>query len=191
VAYLLHDGQRYRAFPSEGGHADFAPRGDRQLRLHAFLASSLAHQGQVHLEAACSGKGIANLWRFFAEEGLRDASATEAAIQAAADPTPLIMAAADDPVAHPRAAAAADEFIAILMQEAGNCGLRWLATGGVYLAGGVPPKVLPRLRRPAALSGFLSNPLLGRVLIGIPLQVVTNERAAVLGAIVGGRELLA
>ncbi len=186
LAYLLHDGRRYHAFPSEGGHADFAPRGDRQRRLHAFLAQN----DQVHLEAVCSGKGIANLWRFFAHEGLRDAPAVEVATQAAVDPTPLVMAAAEDPLANPRSAAAADEFIAILMQEAGNCALRWLATGGVYLAGGVPPKVLPRLRRPEALPGFLSSPCLGRVLAETPLLAVTNEQTAVLGAIAGGRELI-
>ena len=160
TGYLLHDGQRYHAYPSEGGHADFAPRGERQRRLHAFLAN---RDGQIHVEAVCSGRGIANLWRFFGAEGLRDAPEVEAA--------------------------AADEFIAILLQEAGNAALRWVATGGVYLAGGVPPKVVDWLRRPAVLASYLASPTLGRVLRETPLHVVTNDQAAVLGAIAGGRAL--
>lgn len=184
TGYLLHDGQRYRAYPSEGGHADFAPRGERQRRLHAFLAN---RDGQVHVEAVCSGRGIANLWRFFGAEGLRDAPEIEAAAVEAADATPVVMAAARDPQTNPRSAAAADEFIAILLQEAGNAALRWLATGGVYLAGGVPPKVVDWLRRPGVLATYLASPTLGRVLRETPLHVVVNDQAAVLGAIAGGR----
>lgn len=192
TGYLLHDGTRYRAYGAEGGHADFAPRGDRQRRLHAFLAPNdgTPNAGQINVEAVCSGRGIANLWRFFGAEGLRDSAAVEAQAAAATDQTPVIMAAAEQPAINPRSAAAAEEFITILLQEAGNSALRWLASGGVYLAGGVPPKVLPYLRRPAMLAIFLANRHLGHVLRETPLHVVINDEAAVLGAIAGGRELL-
>lgn len=186
VGWLAHSGTAWEAFPSEGGHADFAPRGERQRRLLAHFAPGT---NQMNVESVCSGRGIANLWRFFGSEGLRDSAAVEAAAAAAADPTPLVMAAALDAAANPRSAAAAEEFVAILFQEAGNAALRWLATGGVYLAGGVSPKVLPWLRRPAALAAYLANPTLGRVIRETPLIVVLNERTAVLGAIAGGRGL--
>ena len=183
---LVHDGTRYRALPGEGGHADFAPRGDRQRRLHAFLADK---HGQTHVEAVCSGRGIANLWRFFGAEGLRDAPEVEATAVEAADPTPMVMQAARDPRTNPRSAAAAEEFIAILLQEAGNAALRLMASGGVYLAGGVPPKVIDWLKQPQALATFLASPTLGRVLRETPLHVVINEETAVLGAIATGRTL--
>ncbi len=189
TGWLAHQGEHgteWEAYPSEGGHAEFAPRGALQRRLLAHMATG---DQQVIVESVCSGRGIANLWRFFGSEGLRDSPAVEAAAAAAADPTPVVMAAAHDLQANPRAAAAADEFVAILFQVAGNTALRWLATGGVYLAGGVSPKVLPWLRRPAALAAYLASPTLSRVLRETPLLVVLNEQTAVLGAFAGGRTL--
>ena len=190
TGYLLHDGTRYQAYGAEGGHADFAPRGALQRRLHAFLADDgSVHAGQIHVEAVCSGRGIANLWRFFGHEGLRDSADVEARAAAAVDATPVVMQAAEQPEANPRSAAAANEFITILLQEAGNAAVRWLASGGVYLAGGVPPKVLKYLRRPAVLATYLSNRHLGHVVRETPLSVVINDQAAVLGAIACGRTL--
>lgn len=190
TGYLLHDGTRYQAYGAEGGHADFAPRGAVQRRLHAFLADDgSVHDGQIHVEAVCSGRGIGNLWRFFGYEGLRDSAAIEAQAGAATDPTPIVMQAAEQPEVNPRSAAAANEFIHILLQEAGIAAVRWLASGGVYLAGGVPPKVLKFLRRPAVLATYLSNRHLGQVVREAPLYVVINDQAAVLGAIAGGRAL--
>lgn len=190
TAYLLHDGTRYQAHGAEGGHTDFAPRGACQRRLQAFLADDgSVHDGQINVESVCSGRGIANIWRFFGHEGLRDSAAVEAQTAVATDPTPIIMQAAEQPELNPRSAAAANEFILILLQEAGNAAIRWLASGGVYLAGGVSPKVLRYLRRPAALAAFLSNRYLANVVRETPLYVVVNDQAAVLGAIAGGRAL--
>lgn len=190
TGYLLHDGTRYQAYGAEGGHADFAPRGAVQRRLHAFLADDGSiYDGQVNVEAVCSGRGINNLWRFFAHEGLRDSAAVEAQAAGMPDATPLIMQAAEQPGLNPRSAAAAEQFITILLQEAGNAAVRWLASGGVYLAGGVPPKVLTYLRRPGMMATYLSNRHLGNLLRETPLYVVMNDSAAVLGAIAGGRTL--
>jgi glucokinase len=190
TGFLLHDGTRYQAYGAEGGHADFAPRGATQTRLHAFLANDgSVFDGQINVEAVCSGKGINNLWRFFGHQGLRDSAAIETQAVGLADATPLIMQAAEQPELNPRSAAAAQEFITILLQEAGNAAVRWVASGGVYLAGGVPPKVLTYLRRPAMMATYLSNRHLGQVLRETPLYVVMNDSAAVLGAIAGGRTL--
>ncbi len=191
TGYLLHDGVRYCAYGAEGGHADFAPRGNRQRRLHAFLApdDGSANAGQINVEAVCSGRGITNLWRFFGTEGLLDSPAIEAQVAAAHDPTVVIMLAAATPGDNPRSAAAAGEFIAILLQEAGNAAVRWLASGGVYLAGGVSPKVLSYLQKPGALAPFFANRHLSPMMLDTPLQVVINDETAVLGAISGGREL--
>ncbi len=186
VGWLAHTGSAWEAFPSEGGHADFAPRGERQRRLLAHFAPG---NEQLNVEHVCSGRGITNLWRFFGSEGLRDSAAVEAATAEADDPTPLVMAAARDAAANPRSAATAQEFVTILFQEAGNAALRWLATGGVYLAGGVSPKVLPWLRHPPALAAYFASPTLGRVIRETPLIVVLNDGAAVLGAFASGREL--
>jgi glucokinase len=141
--------------------------------------------GTCNWEEAVSGRGLPNLWRFLGEvEGLRDSPSAEAAIAASSDRSPQIMSAADDP-ANPRSQATARLFCLLLAQEAGNAALRTLTTGGVVLAGGVPPRVLPWLREPAVVQAFRTNDRLSGLLARIPLMVATNDRAAVLGAVAG------
>lgn len=186
LGWLTREGGRWRAHPSEGGNADFAPRGPRQRAVHAAVEAEL---GQVPTEIVASGRGLPTLWRALGAIGLRDAAATETAIQAAADPSPVIMAAAEDPVANPRSAAVAEELALILAQEAGNMAIRWITTGGVYLAGGVTPRILTWLKNPAVVAAFRRNPAHGALLSRIPLTAVLNPGTAVLGAWAAAQDL--
>lgn len=186
LGWLTREGGRWRAHPSEGGNADFSPRGPRQRAVHAAIE---AEYGQVPTEFLACGLGLPIMWRAMGTTGLRDAVATEAAIQAAADPSPVIMAAAVDPVANPRCAAVAEDLALILAQEASNMALRWIATGGVYLAGGVTPRILPWLKNPAVVAAFRRNRAHAALLSQIPLTAVLNPGTAVLGAWAAAQDL--
>ena len=136
-AFLVRCGQDRRVFPSEGGHADFAPRNEFEIKLLRFVARDNEH---VSYERVCSGMGLVNCYRFLASldggAGLAlDAAAISAAAVDGSDQT---------------AGAALDLMISIYGAEAGNLALKTLATGGVYLGGGIPPKILPRLRGAAS-----------------------------------------
>jgi glucokinase len=183
-AFLIWNGTGYIACSSEGGHASFSPIDEQQARLRSYLAKRFGH---VSSERVCSGMGIANIYDF-----LRDADpaaeppAFAAALAQAPDRTPLISAAGlDDPSGNPLAAATMDMFVAILADEASNMALKTLATGGVYLAGGIPIHVLPKLTDGRFMRAFVNKGRLADLLARVPIHVVTT-RAALLGAALYG-----
>jgi glucokinase len=179
-AFLIPSGNANIACASEGGHASFSPADARQDDLCRYLARKFGH---VSMERVCSGLGIANIFDF-----LRDASPdAESAsflesVAAAHDPTPLISQAAEqDPASHPLCVAALDLFVDILGNEAGNLALKVLATGGVYLGGGIPPRMLARLDNGAFLKAFTAKGRMAGMLAAIPVHVITAQ-AALMGA---------
>ncbi|HET8625000.1 MAG TPA: glucokinase [Gemmatimonadales bacterium] len=180
-SFLTWDGDRYRAHASEAGHSDFAPVDDLQVELLRWLSRDLDH---VSFERVCSGRGVPNLYRFLEDRGgAPRSSRTAAQLQTAEDPTPVIFAAGldeRDPCA--LSVATVQLFAAILAAEAGNAALRVLATGGVYLAGGLPRRLLPILSRPEFLERFQRKGRLKPVLSRIPLHVVTRANVGLLGA---------
>jgi glucokinase len=150
-AFLFWDGRRYRAIPSEGGHTDFAPATALELELLSYLQPRLGH---VSYERVCSGIGIPNLYAFLRDCGKYPEPAWLAAELARTDdPTPIIVAAAKEGRAS-ICEATLDLFLGILGSEAGNMVLQVLATGGVYLGGGIPPRIVPQLQGEAFLRGF-------------------------------------
>lgn len=180
-AFLTWDGLRYVAHPSEGGHADFAPTNAGESALLQYLRQRFEH---VSFERVCSGIGIPNIYDYLSviEHG-RELPELAAALAAAEDRTPLIIDAALHPsTPSPRCAAALDMFIDILGAESGNLALKVFATGGVYLGGGIPPRILPVLADGRLLQAFRRKgrfiDLLGRV----PVHVITNTRAPLYGA---------
>lgn len=179
-AFLTWDGTRYHACPSEGGHADFAPLDARQIGLLQHLLAAHAH---VSVELVCSGLGIPNIYRYLRQSGhAPEAVEVASRIAAAPDPTPVIVGAALDPAA-PSALCRAtlETFVAILGAEAGNLALKVLATGGVYLAGGIPAKILPSLRETRFLHAFRSKGRFSGLLDTVPVHVIVAQ-AALLGA---------
>lgn len=180
-ACLCWDGRQYRALPSEGGHVDFAPGTPIEDELLAFLR---ARHGHVSYERVCSGIGIANLYRFLRDGGHADEPPWLAEeMGRVADPVPLIVEKALDP-RNPCdiCVRALDLFASILGAEAGNLALKILAMGGVYLGGGIPPRVLPFLKKKTFARAFLRKGRMRDLVERIPVYVITNPRAALLGA---------
>ncbi|MEP7228060.1 MAG: glucokinase [Gemmatimonadales bacterium] len=187
-AFLTWDGTRYRAFPSEGGHADFAPTTEQQVGLLSYLRRRFDH---VSVERVCSGPGLFNIYRYLRESGDAPESAELAGALAAAEDGPrLIGEAAFRPAPDPLSRAAIELFVSILGAEAGNLALKVLATGGVYLAGGIPSRILPALGDGRFMRAFVAKGRLGAVLTRVPVYVVAL-RAALLGAALRGLELAA
>lgn len=180
-AYITRDGKRYLAHASEGGHADFAPTSELQIDLLHYLQSRIEH---VSYEWICSGMGLPNIYAFLKDSGRHTEPGWLAKELAAADDkTPLIITAAiDEKRPCELCATALDLFCAVLGAEAGNLALKMLATGGVYLGGGIPPHILSRLKGGGFMEAFRRKGRFKGLLAGIPVQVILNPKAALLGA---------
>lgn len=178
-AMLFWDGERYHPIASEGGHAAFAPRTERESELLSYLRPRFG--GHVSCERLISGAGIHNIHGFLREQSgtaepdwLRDRLANN-------DPNAVITEAGlsgEDQVC----ATTLEMFSAILGAEAGNLALRYVAVGGVFLGGGIPPKILPALRGPAFLEAFTAKGRFAKFVENIEVRVALNPHAALLGA---------
>ena len=184
-AFLVWDGQRYRPFPSEGGHADFAPTTPLEVELLSYLQARFGH---VSYERVCSGKGLPNLYAFLKDtDRYTEPKWLHDDLARAADPTPVIVQAALDQRAE-ISVATMDLFVSILGSEAGNLALKVLATGGLYLGGGIPPRILSLLTPAAFLSAFTRKGRFADVLARVPVHVIRQPQVALLGAACHGLE---
>lgn len=188
-AFLIWDGSRYRPHQSEGGHADFAPADTLQLELLRYLQLRYKH---VSFERVCSGKGLPNIYHFLKESGYKSEPTWLAELlDKTKDPTPIIVENALDPSKSCEICRLALElFVSILGAEAGNLALKVHGTGGVYLSGGIPPRILPFLSEGRFMQAFLRKGRLSDVLIPVPVYVVLNSDIALLGAARHGFEQL-
>jgi glucokinase len=179
-AFLTWNGSSYEPRPSEGGHSDFAPLDELQDDLLRYLRRQYEH---VSYERVCSGRGIPNLYDFLRDTGRHPESPDVAvALAAAADRTPPIVAAAVHPANPcPLCVGAIELFVRILGAEAGNLALKVLATGGIYLGGGLPRRVLPLLDGPSFLAAFQAKGRLSDFTARLPVHAIVT-RAAILGA---------
>jgi glucokinase len=180
-AFLTWDGAHYRANPSEGGHASFAPNTADEIELLRYLHAKIGH---VSCERVCSGLGIPNIYAYVRDRVFeRETPAVAAALAAAPDPTPVIVRFALDADAPcPICVATVEMFVGILGAEAGNLALKVLATGGIYLGGGIPPRLLAQLRHPRFLAAFREKGRFRELLGAVPIHVILNPKAALLGA---------
>lgn len=181
-AFLAWDGTQYRAYASEGGHSDFAPPSDLAADLLAFVRRTRPH---VSIEWVCSGMGIPHLYAFLKARGeAREPAWFVEQIASAADPAPVIFnAALDGSRPCPIAASTLDLFLEILGAEAGNLAVKVLATGGVYLAGGIPPKISTALTDGRFMRAFTRKGRLTDLLSRIPVRLVVHSAPALLGAV--------
>jgi glucokinase len=177
-AGLFWDGARHHVFACEGGHADFAPRGDVQIELLRYLTNRFGH---VSYERILSGPGLVNVYEFLSASGCATQSEDLAAAMQVDDPAAAISKAAlkgNDPLA----AKALDLWIAVYGAEASNLALKIMSTGGLFLAGGISPKILPRLKTSVFMDSFLAKGRMRPLVEAMPVHVVTNEKAGLLGA---------
>jgi glucokinase len=178
-ACLVPSADHYEVVPSESGHADLPARDALEDRLVAFLRRQ---GGRSTREKVLSGRGLVNLYEFFkAERKARESRRVREELEKAPDRAAVISRfglSRRDPLCR----LALDLFVSIYGSEAGNCALEYRATGGVYLAGGIAPKILPALERPAFLRSFRNKPPMDGLLAGIPVRVVLEPGLGLIGA---------
>jgi glucokinase len=178
MAGLSWDGRRHRPFATEGGHADFAALDGEQDALRRFLATRFGH---VSKERVLSGPGLVNIFEFLLEQDGADVPGWLAEAHREGDPAAAITRAAEAGTA-PLAARALHLFVTLYGAEAGNLALTMMARGGVYVGGGIAPKILPALRRGPFLEAFLAKGRMRPLLEAMPVKVIVNDRTALLGA---------
>jgi glucokinase len=178
-AILYDDGRRFRPLASEGGHADFAPRNETEIELLRYLTGRFGH---VSYERVLSGPGLFNIYKFLKE------------VRRLEEPTWLAerLAATDDPSAVVSKAALAVEaeicvatlelFVSIYGAEAGNLALRAKSLRGLYVGGGIAPKILNKLKDGTFMRAFIDKGRYTDLLAATPVQVVLNEQGALRGA---------
>ena len=182
-AFLTYDQSgNYSVHASEGGHSGFAPADEEQLGL---LRHLFAKHDHVSCERVCSGgMGIPNIYTYLRESGAcMEPQELARQLAVTGDPTPIIVNAALEGERAPAIAARTLAlFVAILGAEAGNLALKVLATGGVYLGGGIPPRILPLLEGEPFRSAFRHKGRFAELLDAIPLYIIRNPKVALLGA---------
>ncbi|MHB9032450.1 MAG: glucokinase [Anaerolineae bacterium] len=178
--YLTWDGDKYQAHPSEGGHANFGPDSELQFELVSWLWK---RHGHVSSERVCSGRGMPNLYEFLkTRKQYHEPERLAKAIAQVEDPTPIIVTEAIRAEgADPLCKAVLDLFIEIMGAEAGDLALKLLATGGIYLGGGIPPRIVPQLKRGKFMRAFCAKGRVSYVLDAIPVYVILDPRVALLG----------
>jgi len=177
-AGLFWDGNRHHVFACEGGHTDFAPQGELQIELLRYLNKRLGH---VSYERILSGPGLVNVYEFLRDSGCGKEAEELALAMTSGDPAAAISRAAilgNDALA----VKALDLWIAVYGAEASNLALKIMATGGLFLTGGISPKILPRLKATVFMDAFLEKGRMRPLVEAMPVHVVTNEKAGLLGA---------
>ncbi len=186
-AFLTWDGKRYRPHASEGGHADFGPRNFLETELFGYIHAHLEH---VSYERLLSGPGIYNIYSFLKDRcyGKEPAWLGEE-LTRAGDPTPVIVDNAMDPKKKCEICRATLKlFASILGAEAGNLALKVKSTGGIYVAGGIPPRILPYLEGPEFLESLRSKGRQTFLVSSMPVRVITNPGMGLLGSAIAAFE---
>ena len=172
-SFLTWDGFRYLPHSSEGGHADFAPTDERQLRLLEYMLKKFDH---VSFELVCSGIGIPNIYSFLRDvERIPQEPEVTAVVDSATDRTAAIVAHAFEGGNQSELCTATiDLFVSILATEAANLTLKIMATGGVYVAGGVAVHTLRALKQPAFMQSFRRKGRFSDLMARVPIHVVVS-----------------
>ncbi len=177
--YLIDNDQTFLARGSEGGHTNFAPTNELQLKL---LGWALKKKQPISYEDLIAGPGIAVLYDFFVEEmNLAPKEEVAAALEGIADRTPVIVEGALGIDSCPLCNQVVQLFLEILGSEAGNLGLKLYATAGVYIGGGILPRLIDRVNLSGLIHAYLDKGKMKSLISSMPLSVIVKNDAALIG----------
>ena len=174
---LLEDG-KHRPFASEGGHADFAPRNELEIELLRYLLSRFDH---VSYERVLSGPGLHNIYNFLRDTG-RATEPDWLKEQLESGDAAAIIGTSGLNNTSEICMEALRIFVSVYGAEAGNLALKMMAIGGLYIGGGIGPRLLPKLCEPSFMEAFWGKGRIGALMRSIPVRVITNDKTALLGA---------
>ena len=177
--FLAWNGRIHLPFPSEGGHADFAPRNEDEIDLLRFLKQK--YNGRISFERVVSGMGLTNIYEFLREVRGLDEPNWLAERIAGEDPnaviTELALAAKSEICEK-----SLDMFVSAYGAEAGNLALKILSVGGLYVGGGIAPRIIERLKDGLFMKAFTDKGRLSQLLVNMPVRIILESRAALMGA---------
>jgi glucokinase len=179
MAGLFWDGFRHHPFACEGGHADFAPRGELQIELFTHLRKKY---GRVSCERILSGPGIKNIYDFLRDEHkAEEPEWLRTALTTAPDPPALISKTALE-----GKAAICEQtmsiFVAVFGATAGNCALNYMTTGGLFIGGVIAAKIAAKMQDPLFLESFYDKGRMGTLLQDMPIKIIANDECGLVGA---------
>jgi glucokinase len=187
-ASIFFDGKRYTPVPAEVGHGDFAPRNETEVELWRYLTGKF---GRASYERILSGPGLWNVYEFFRDvKKIPEPPAITAELAPLAKPgdrTPVISTAALAGTAEGAVKALA-LFVEVYGAQAGNFALSTYATGGVYIGGGIAPRIIPALKTGAFVHAFLDKKPMDKFMAEVPVRVILNSDTALYGAAVLARD---
>jgi glucokinase len=172
------DGQQQHPFACEGGHADFAPRNELEVELLRYLLTKFE---RVSYERVLSGPGLHQIYQFLRDTGRGEEQASLVDEMQRQGPSAAISQAAHEGTCQ-LSVDALDLFVSLYGAEAGNLSLKLMATGGVFVGGGIAPKIIEKLKGKAFMEAFTAKGRLKPLLETIPVRVILNEKTALLGA---------
>ncbi len=178
VGFLHKKTNQYEVIGSEGGHADFAPNSQIEIALLEYLQTKFK---RVSYERVLCGPGLVNIYNFLKDTG-RAAEPPELAARLEDEDQAAIISTAGQAGEFEICVQALDIFASVLGAQAGNLVLTVLATGGVFLGGGIPPKIFPKLQDGTLVSSYLNKGRLSELVRKTPLYVIRDDHAALLGA---------
>ncbi|MGD0893878.1 MAG: glucokinase [Terracidiphilus sp.] len=178
--FLVWNGRQHVPYPSEGGHSDFAPRNEDEIDLLRFLKQK--YNGRISTERVVSGMGLTNVYEFLREvRGMDEPAWLAEQIAAAHDPNAVITENALSAKSE-ICEKALDMFVSAYGAEAGNLALKILSVGGLYVGGGIAPRILEKLKDGTFMKAFTDKGRLSQLLINMPVRVILESKAALLGA---------
>lgn len=178
-ALIIWDGKHHFPVASEGGHVDFAPRTDLEIELLQYLQQQL--QGHVSWERVCSGIGLRNIYSFLRDVKHMEEPALLKQRMEQEDPNAVI-AEVGESGQNELCSTTLDLFVAAYGAGAGNLALKVLAQGGVYIGGGIAPKLIKKMQDGTFMRAFCDKGRMSDLVGNMPVRVIMESRAALLGA---------
>jgi glucokinase len=177
--YLVWNGHQHIPYPSEGGHADYAPRNEDEIDLLRYLKQK--YNDRISVERVVSGPGLSNVYGFLREVRGMEEPAWLRERLAAEDPNAVITELAQAARSE-ICEKTVDLFVSAYGAEAGNSALKFLSVGGLYVGGGIAPRMIEKLKDGTFMKAFTDKGRMSQLLVNMPVRIILESRAALLGA---------